>query len=555
MTRTLLLWLVACGPPLDDKVGADDTDSGTDDSGPRDDTGPSTHSDTDGPDDTGQGRATRCGPLGGAFTPCTLAVDPRQATLPDGILTVPHTDAALADLDGDGWLDVCASRHPGRLTCHLDRGGLDFGPGTEVTQGLAFGVVATDLDADGHVDLVVPEVAIPTDTDLGDLEVRLTLLKGRGDGTFEDVSDAAGLGALPVQGCDSPTPQGVHALHLDTDDRLDLVVRMQGTCPPFVFRGRPGLTFARSISTLPDPVESGLLTLDLDLDGHLDLLTYSFGEPPARAYRGLTGVFTRRPFAAPFDGEHASRPRGCGAGDIDGDGLLDVYCGDHGRQTLLRLGADGEATDVTQALGAAVPTTLGGDVPITWSSWIVDLDGRDGPDLVAASGFEELDEPWAQETVVLMQQPDGRFRRSTDGPLGQPYGARGLVVADLDGNRCPDLLLLPIDREAPGRPLQVLLGAGCAHGLGPVTATVHTGQEAVGAKVVGRWSDGTTAAWRVTKSGGDEGAGPASFWPTARDPSATLVDLTVHWPDTTTSVHAAAEAATGAIRQPAGLSP
>ncbi|MCB9665294.1 MAG: VCBS repeat-containing protein [Alphaproteobacteria bacterium] len=558
MTRTFpLLLAVACAPPPSDSA---DTDVAADtDSAPTSDTA---DSDTDPPADTGDtddtdapagpGRPTSCGALTAPFTDCAVGLSPAQTTLPPSLKVAPHTDALVADLDEDGWLDVCASRFPGPLTCWRDAGGLTFTtPPTTLTEGASFGSVATDLDGDGHVDVAVLDVPVPEDGDLSGLTVRLRILKGKGDGTFDDITEAAGLGQLPPPGCDDIAPAGLSVLHLDGDGRLDLVVRMTGTCRPYVYKGKPNTRWERSISTLTAPVETGLLTFDLDRDGHLDLFAYSFGEPASSYYKGKDGTFTATALAPPFTGAKVTSPMGCGAGDIDGDGLLDVYCSDHGHQTLLKLDSQGQAFDVTAAQGAAVPTTLGGEDPISWAALVVDLDGRDGPDLVSPSAFEAVSETWDQELLVLLQGSDGRFTRQTSGPLGAPAQERGMVLADFDGNTCPDLLLLPADFQAPGAPLRLLLGAGCTHPFGGVTVLGANGQEAVGATLTARWADDSVGAWRVTKTGGYAGVGPAQVWPSPRVPGTALAEATLYWTDGSTSAVTAADLAAGLVRQPA----
>lgn len=127
---------------------------------------------------------------------------------------------AVFDADGDGFVDVflangvdpaTGSKRDPRYWNRLYRNKGD-GTFTDVTEraglagsGFAMGAAAGDFDNDGHVDLFVPGVAAHS------------LYRNRGDGTFEDVTKAAGI-APPVWSVAAAW------LDVDRDGRLDLFV-------------------------------------------------------------------------------------------------------------------------------------------------------------------------------------------------------------------------------------------------------------------------------------------------------------------------------------------
>ncbi|MEO7144967.1 MAG: VCBS repeat-containing protein, partial [Bryobacteraceae bacterium] len=134
---------------------------------------------------------------------------------------------ALFDYNGDGWLDIyfvngaaIQDPMPGGATPaksdpkywnRLYRNNGD-GTFTDVTEaagvrgaGYSMGAVAGDYDNDGRPDLYV--------TNLG----KNTLYHNNGDGTFTDVTDAAGVGG-------SGWSAGAAFVDYDRDGRLDLVV-------------------------------------------------------------------------------------------------------------------------------------------------------------------------------------------------------------------------------------------------------------------------------------------------------------------------------------------
>lgn len=135
------------------------------------------------------------------------------------IETMPGGLAAF-DFDGDGFVDlffangvdpVDGSKSDPRFWNRLyrNRGDGTFADVTEKAglqgRGFGMGAAAGDFDNDGHTDLFVPGVATHT------------LYRNRGDGTFEDVTKAAGI-APPVWSVAAAW------VDVDNDGRLDLFV-------------------------------------------------------------------------------------------------------------------------------------------------------------------------------------------------------------------------------------------------------------------------------------------------------------------------------------------
>ena len=335
--------------------------------------------------------------------------------LPSREIRAPGTEPrslALADFDGDGYLDVATGDGgSGSISVLLqDR----QRPGALVPQGAIAlgeapaGLAAADLDGDGRVDLAA----------------------GAADGVWV-VLHAAGDGPdfLPPSKLALPAALGprsaVTAADLDGDGRTDLVAVDLGSYDPAsgsaaggsvsVFLqdpSRPG-AFLAAVTT---PVAEGLQPVDvaagdLDGDGRADLAVASFGAP-ADAASARLWVLAGDPaapgrFLAPV--AHLVGERACAVAlaDLDGDGRLDA--------AVARLGVSVLVRDETLGL---VPASRGA-------------------------------------VSVLLQDAlaPGSFFPARDYPRWGEHA--GIAVGDLDGDGRPDLALadtgLPVMFQNPAR--------------------------------------------------------------------------------------------------------
>jgi len=206
------------------------------------------------------------------------------------------SSAAFGDLDGDGNLDLYVARYLVYGTDHdrfcgdFEQGTRDYcGPelfdgvpdvlmrgigdgrfedqsiraGIAKVAGKGLGVVVVDLDGDRH-----PEIYVAND------ETVNLLFSRRGDGSFEDLSFLAGAGVnrqgLPEAG------MGVAVGDVDGDGRPDLAVTNFDVETNTLYRNRGDLQFDdESISSgFGQPsfnlLGFGVALVDLDLDGVLD---------------------------------------------------------------------------------------------------------------------------------------------------------------------------------------------------------------------------------------------------------------------------------------------
>jgi hypothetical protein len=203
---------------------------------------------------------------------------------------------------------------------------------TDAARAYGFGVVATDVDGDGAVDLFVANDTNPN-----------FLYHNRGDGHFESVGLASGV-ALNADGR-AQAGMGVDSGDYDGDGRLDLIVTNFAQDTSTLYRNRDGQQFedvtaaAGLAGPTFVPMKWGVAFFDADLDGALDLffanghIYPNVDEFPAlhESFRQKNQLFLNRQArfvdvseTAGSGLQVAKASRGLAVGDLDNDGDLDL---------------------------------------------------------------------------------------------------------------------------------------------------------------------------------------------------------------------------------------
>ena len=391
--------------------------------------------------------------------------------------------AACLDFDGDGWLDIYLLSFGGpdaKTTNRLFRQNtpghfIDATDGSGLAlSGYYHGVASGDVNNDGKPDLLL--------TGFGTFKLMLNA----GNGKFTDATAAAGLNNLSWG-------SSAALIDLDRDGWLDIFVvnyldydpkvdckspeGISDFCGPNSFTGTTSKLFrnaGKAVAQFTDiSLDSGIGTLrgpglgvtvaDYDGDGWPDLFVSNDGQPNRLWINQRNSTFkdeaVSRGVAFTSIGK-AYAGMGIAQGDVDGDGLIDLYVTHLGSEqnNLWRQGPRGQFRDRTAESGLAMPRwratgfgTLMADFNNDGHLDIVVVNGkvfRGGSARGTNLGFWET---YAEKNQLFVNDGTGKFTDispANDALCGYWNVARGLVCADFDNDGAPDLLIAPIGDRA-----------------------------------------------------------------------------------------------------------
>jgi|HubBroStandDraft_4_1064222.scaffolds.fasta_scaffold00975_4 tetratricopeptide (TPR) repeat protein len=349
------------------------------------------------------------------------------------------------------------------------------------------GISVGDFDGDGFDDLYVCQPAgLPN-----------RLYRNRGDGTFEDVTEASGVGILENTAC-------ALFADFDNDGRQDLiVVRTSG---PLLFLNEGGGKFRQKLDAFkfaapPQGTFTGAAVADYDRDGWLDIYfclyiyyqgtdQYRYPSPYYDAENGppnfmmrnnRDGTFRDVTAESGLDRNNTRYSFCCGWSDYNRDGWPDLYVvNDFGRKNLYRNNGDGTFTDVAAQTGVE---DIGAGMSVCWFDY--DNDGAEDlyvADMWSPAGIrvstQDIFQKDAPEEVRALYRKhamgnslfrntgfrntesvgnkDGTFQDvSTSGGVAMGRWSWSSDAWDFDHDGFPDLYIANGMISGPSRPTQV----------------------------------------------------------------------------------------------------
>jgi tetratricopeptide (TPR) repeat protein len=395
------------------------------------------------------------------------------------------------DYNNDGCIDILLLRGAWEVAQRksLLRNNCD-GTFTDVTvaSGLAEPATSTqaavwiDINNDGSLDLFV-----------GNEDGPAQLFLNGGDGTFKDISKAAGVDRIAFT-------KGVAAGDYDNDGYPDLYVsNLNGR--NFLYHNNHNATFNEVAiqAGVPGPGR-GFATwfFDYDNDGWPDLFATSYylsvdesvrtylglphNAPTLKLYKNL-GNESFRDVTAEVGLDKVFMPMGANFGDIDNDGFLDIYLGTG-----------------NPSYASLVPNVL-----------LRNRGGKSFADVTTASG------------------------------TGEWHKGHGTAFADLDNDGDEEIVAV-IGGAMPGdsHALRLFENPGNDNNwVNLKLVGVKTNRAAIGARIkvtIENQGKATRSVYRTVGSGGSFGASPLQQH-IGLGPSARIVDLDIWWPTSNTRQH------------------
>jgi hypothetical protein len=442
----------------------------------------------------------------------------------------------IEDFDGDGLLDIMASSWQlggsgGQLRLFRNNGDGTF---TERTReagllGLKGGLnmMQADYNNNGH-----PDVFILRGAWLGEMgQHPNSLLRNNGDGTFDDVTEEAGLLSF------HPTQTAVW-FDYDGDGWIDLFIGNESVGdrvhPCELYRNNGDGTFTElaaragvAVSGFVKGVVSGDFNNDgrpdlyLSIRGQRNMLLRNDGPRGTDKSPGTDWKFTDVSVTAGVTEPSFSFP--VWFWDFDNDGWLDIFVSGyftrtvrdiaadymglpHGAETprLYRNNQDGTFTDVTRE--ARLDKVL-----LTMGSNFGDLDNDGFLDFYAGTGDPEMN------TIIpnrMFRNAGGKFFQdvTSSGGFGNLHKGHGISFGDVDNDGDQDIYSV-VGGAYPGDNYYNQLLENPGHGNRWITLKlegVQSNRAALGAriKVLVETDEGERAIYKTVSTGGSFGASP-----------------------------------------------
>lgn len=334
---------------------------------------------------------------------------------------------AVADFNRDGVLDL-ASANTGytsndKVSVLLGNGDGTFRPQTQYTIGREpRDMVAIDLGNDGNVDIVTIDNILSS----------ISILGGRGDGTFSGPGSVAGFGS---------GPRALAIADVTGTSALDYIVANFGSDDVSVSHVVSGVRQTLRLPVGDAPFD--VAVADFDRNGRLDIVTVNFNSDDASLLLadGAGGFLPQRRF--PIGGLN---PSSVVAADLDGNGTSDLLVTLRQADTTPAPVGD-LAVLLGNGDGTFQPVRLFPAGKIPMAAAVADLDADGILDAATVNSH-------SRDVSVLLGEGDGGFWNRRPLPVGDKPATA--AVGDVDGDGIPDLVV----GNSLSSDLSVLYGGG-----------------------------------------------------------------------------------------------
>ncbi len=364
----------------------------------------------------------------------------QQTFIPELTMSFGYARGDIADLDGDGKLDLVTAGSGGQqiLRNTSSPGQLSFAAPTAFSANYYPAMAVGDIDGDGKLDIVT----------------------GNSNNSFSFFKNISSRGAITFAanldfstGDPNSEPGGITIADIDHDGRPDVITISYQEQTMSVFRnissnGQVAFDTRVVYDLYGYPTDVG--TADLDGDGLVDIALATTGGASVFRNTSVPGIIS---FAVRQDlATGGAWPNGMKVVDVDGDGKLDLAVSDlnSSQLTLFRNGS----TPGTLTFGTADNVATGSG---PWSVLAGDLDGDGRPDLITPNIYQAANYGYGVASISVFQNSSSPGDVILQPQVSYPctaaqYGG----IADMDGDGRPDIVIwggnLTIFRNEIGAP-------------------------------------------------------------------------------------------------------